>query len=230
MTTLLPHRPKGNYHPLIACHIKYGWCTVQPSGGDSKWKRSERQGLKPSSFSPRLTSKRGFLQLEISAASTPNPTRQDRGGFYLQMVLCCLVFLFLFLCFLVVDHHLIRIESWKVWRQVFSVYWRLKLKASLVSRCFSVCLLRCECVYVCCLPSQTGQFRLPPFSTMLNHVCRGATPLHSRSVRHVAPSCRCSLQSGVSSIKWSYLPVLLHLMIMLALGVSKLFLYDARQT
>lgn len=127
------------------------------------------------------------------------------------MVLCCLFFFFL-----VVDHHLIRIESWKVWRQVFSVYWRLRLKASLAASL--VCLLRCECVYVCCLPSQTGQFRLPPFSTMLNHVCRGATPLHSRSVRHVAPSWRRSLQSGVSSIRWSDLPVSLHLIIMLAFG------------
>lgn len=59
---LLPHRSKGNCHAQISCHMKYGWCTVQPSGGDSKWKRSEaeRQGLKPSSFSPRLTSKRGI--------------------------------------------------------------------------------------------------------------------------------------------------------------------------
>lgn len=52
---------------------------------------------------------------------------------------------------LVAGHHLMRIGSWEVRRQVFSV-----------SEAESVSLLLCGC-----LPSQTGQFRLPPFSTMV---------------------------------------------------------------
>lgn len=67
-----------------------------------------------------------------------------------------------------------------MWRQVFSVYWRLELNAASLSVSSAVCV--CVYIYVCCLPSQTGQFRLPPFSTMLT-VRGGEQPHSSRALR-----------------------------------------------
>lgn len=160
----LPFRPKWNVSCAdTSCHVKRGWCAAYSSRPGSKWKRSE--GFKPSSFSPRLTSKKGdFSSWKFLLRQHPTLEDQTRqcvvvvvgvgggGRFFFVCIFVCRWCSRPIFFFVVADHHPICIESWEEWRQV-SVCWRPKLRA------FSPSPLRC-------LPSQTGQFRLPPFSTM----------------------------------------------------------------
>lgn len=158
---------------------KYEWCSVQPSGGDSKWKRSEsgRQGLKPSSFSPRLTSVWGISPAgNFCCVNTqPYSTRQDRGGDFVCRWCSWVFFFFFFSFFVIVEVQLIIIWSaLRVEKRVASsVFCLLKLKR--LSR--SVCLQCCG-YSVCLLSVSALSNRSVPSSSIFYHAyhVRGEQP------------------------------------------------------
>lgn len=190
----------GNCHAHISCRTEQGWCSEQPSGGDSKLKRSEprRQGLKPSAFSPRLTSKRGISPAgNFCCVNTqPQSTRQDRGDFVCRW--CFWVILVIVEVPLIIIWS-VRVEKCGVKCFLFIGDWsrkRLSLAAAPLS--------------VSCAVYTSAVCPLKPVSSVFLHFLpclpceRGTTPLHSRSVctvdGRVWPWLSCTSSTGCSQV------------------------------